>query len=693
MNYGRIIFLLSILLRGWGNKTYLSSGVNLRPINLSQRMYLRISFLTLLFICIAISGQSPYPAFSQRFPVAKKYNCPVEYYIKDAESNNEAYLELASFMKEQGEYNESIRYLKEYLRRENNKKAKLLLGEVYYLNGNSINALSVLKRLNIKGCEYEIYLYLGLIYEDLNDTGLAVKYYEKSMGYRKTSISLYRLGKIFYKEGNYQKAERFFENLVSYDGSNRLAYYYLGDSYFRQGIFPEAYKYLLKASYFYPKSALIGRELSIAKRQLGKEYFLSKEKELLGGRKKVKLAAYRPLSGDIPKVRVAVLKKTKEVSFKSSGRITVEYGNKSVELKGNKLYTIKLEKEKVVLKNYDDSRVIAFLKCPVVLSSYAHPFYILGAVYGRGSFWQSTLDLSLRGKLEIINNGGYLTAVNVLNVEEYLYGVLPAEIYPTSPPEALKAQAVAARTLVFKSLARHRNSSFNFSNDVHYQVYKGIRGYLSTKKAVDATRGQVMMYKGKLIEALYHSNCGGCLRNDAFGKRDYLENKLDNSKGGNFKFTPWNLERWFKSYPESFCLHTDKKSNFRWQRVYDAQDFSIVYGVPIGKLVKINVLKRGQCGHVRSLDVEFVSRKIMLDKDLKIRRFLDDLKSSAFITEVKYTRNGRNVVPGLILFWGAGFGHGEGMCQQGASAMAKDGYTYREILRHYYGDVDIEKIY
>ncbi|RLI52770.1 MAG: hypothetical protein DRO93_14540 [Candidatus Thorarchaeota archaeon] len=86
-------------------------------------------------------------------------------------------------------------------------------------------------------------------------------------------------------------------------------------------------------------------------------------------------------------------------------------------------------------------------------------------------------------------------------------------------------------------------------------------------------------------------------------------------------------------------------------------------------------------------------KKTVLTGDLKIRRFFDNLKSSAFIVEVKYTKDGKSIVPGLILLWGAGFGHGEGMCQQGAAAMAKDGYNYKEILKHYYNNIGIEKLY
>ena len=660
-------------------------------INISLKVLLSNVILAIFAAVFPCGG---YRVFPQEPSGSEKHNFIIERYIKKAEYDKRAYLDLASFMKERRMYAESIRYLKYYLGNNNDKKAKLLLGEVYYLNGESTKAISVLKNLNIRGSEYEIYLYLGLAYEELNNITLAVKYYTKSTNFRKNSISLCRLGKIFYNKGGYKKAIVFFKSLIDYDASNRLADYYLGDSYFKRGNFPKAYKYLLKASRFYPENTLIADKLSIVKKRLGKSYFLAKKKRLLERRKKIKLAAYEPLGENIPKVRVAVLEKEKSVSFKSSGRIIVEYNSsESIELKSNILYTVKLKEKGVVLRRYDSGKIIAFLKCPLVLKSPGYPFYILGAVYGKGSFWQSTLDLSLRGDLEIVRKKNYLTVVNVLNAEEYLYGVLPAEIYPSSGAEALKAQAVAARTLIFKNLGRHKKEGFDFCSGVHCQVYKGMKEYASINKAVDATRGEVMVYEDEPIEAFYHSNCGGCLRGDAFGKRDYLENKLDSKNGGMFRPNPWHLERWFKSYPESFCSFAERKSNFRWQRVYDAQDFLIAYGVPIEELADIDVLKRGECAHIKSLTVEIALKKTMLTGDLEIRRFFDNLKSSAFIAEIKYTRNERGTVPGLILLWGAGFGHGEGMCQQGAAEMAEEGFNYREILKHYYKGIEIKKAY
>jgi len=658
-----------------------------------KNIFLKILFSSIvLAIFAAVCFLNYNQAFSQEPGSHKQYNLTVEQYLKYAQSNKKAFLALASFMKERGKYRESIRYLKEYLKNNDDKKAKLLLGEVYYLNANDKKSLSVLKSLNIKGCQYEIYIYLGLVYEELNRTALAVKYYKKSISLRKNSISLYRLGKIFYKKGDYQKAARFFRELIDYDASNRLAYYYLGDSYFQLNEFAKSYKYMLKAFRFYPKSAVVSDKFSMVKKRLGKAYFIAEKKKLLERRKRIKLAAYKPLGKNIPKVRVSVLEKVKSVSFKSSGRITLKGKNKSIILENNKLYTIKFENGNIVLKKYKDNKIMANLECPLVLKSGYYPFYILGAVYGKGNFWQSTLDLSLRGSIEIIRNNDYFTVINVLSVEEYLYGVLPSEIYPSSGLEALKAQAVAARTLVFKNLGRHRKEGFDFCSGVHCQVYRGMKEYPSTNKAVDATRGEVMAYDGKLIEALYHSNCGGCLRSDAFGKRPYLENKLDTQSGQIFTLSPWDIERWFKDYPESFCRSLEHISNFRWQRIYDAQDFSIVYGEPIDKFV-VGKVKRGECAHIRLLDISIASRKIVLDRDLEIRRFFDNLKSSAFIVEVKYVRKKNNIVPGIILLWGAGFGHGEGMCQQGASGMAKDGYNYKDILKHYYKNVNIEKLY
>ena len=215
---------------------------------------------------------------------------------------------------------------------------------------------------------------------------------------------------------------------------------------------------------------------------------------------------------------------------------------------------------------------------------------------------------------------------------------------------------------------------------MHCQVYRGLNVESSlTNKAVDETRGEVIVYQDTPIEAFYHANCGGCLRGKLFGRRGYLPSNLrDSEDKSKLSLTPWEEERWFKEKRESLCSQ-DKNSNFRWQRVYDREDFKLVFGYSLEELERIIVKSRGDCLHVKEIEVEIEGKVKQIRGDLKIRNFFDNLKSSAFKIEIKYIIKDGVVKPNMLIFWGAGFGHGVGMCQRGAVALAEKGYSYKAV--------------
>ena len=122
-----------------------------------------------------------------------------------------------------------------------------------------------------------------------------------------------------------------------------------------------------------------------------------------------------------------------------------------------------------------------------------------------------TLDKNgYTGTFQVIPNANTFTIIERTPLENYLYGVLPHEMHHTWALEALKAQAVAARTYTLKSIENKSEEPFDLYNDVRSQVYRGsAQVYDSVKKAVDQTRGQVLSYKGELFYTYYHGNCGG----------------------------------------------------------------------------------------------------------------------------------------------------------------------------------------
>jgi SpoIID/LytB domain protein len=602
----------------------------------------------------------------------------------------ENYLNLATIFKESMEYEKAISILEYISPEESNIEIKKMLGKLYYLKGYLNRALEIFK--NLREDDWFVLLYRGLIYEDLNRRELAIKNYLGSLRLRKTTIALHRLGKIYYYAKNYREAIRFFSELIHFDASVRIAYYYLGESYLQETNFKKAYYYLSKARNFYPNAVEIKERVVLVKNKLGKKFFQDRKEKIEQERKIVKLPLYREEKG-IQKVRVGIGRKLTRFTFRSGKGFIISDFHKTFRGRPDKFYTFVLEADNLLLYDYGEGIVYEKFSSPVEVKSSGSPFYILNVTYGKRDFWEKTIDRAYRGNLRIVLTKDGLTLVNILSLEEYLYGVLPSEIPPSVNFEALKAQAVAGRTVAYRNLGRHAKEGFDFCPDVHCQVYQGISVEKEeTNRAVRETRGEILLYSNQPIEAFYHSNCGGCLRGDTFGRREYLISKFDSLKlspeRNSYELSPYDEEMWFLSEPEELC--STERSDFRWQRIYDSEDFFLSFGFPLKDLKNIIPLNKGDCFHYDTVKVVTSQKELTIEGDLKIRNFFDKLRSSAFKLEIKFSPAGK---PELIFFWGAGFGHATGLCQRGAVNMADKGFNYKEILSHYYPGTDIGKIY
>jgi len=629
-------------------------------------------------------------------------------------SNLKDYLDTAALFKESGEYERAIDILETAKDFSKNLQLLKYQARLEFLSGRSSQALGFFN--NIKDKDWQSFLYLGLIYEDLGEEALAIENYSKSLGLRVNTIAYFRLGKIYRKKGDYKKAAKYFSGLVKFDPSVRLAYYYLGECLYQDNNCQEAYKFLAKAINFYPKDRVVSEKLKAVKQSLGEDFFRARKKKEEERRKKVRLTAYVQEEG-IPLVRVGLARGAEKFSFSCPGNFLISDGKDSYSALANKFYTLALVGERITLRGYQDKKEYKSFSGPLNITSLESkevkfPFYVLCLSSGKGDFWNRERDRAYRGDLEITTKAGALTLVNILSVEEYLYGVLSAEMSSKAHAQALRAQAVAARTFVFRNLGRHKQEGFNFCPLVHCQVYQGISAQTpSTIAAVRDTRGEVIVYKDRPIEALFHAHCGGCLASDVFGESDYLEEKMDSFDASTLlSINPeqakcvegrrrrvdlgmpdsaYSEEEWFFNSPLVFCSK-DKGSKFRWQRVYDDEDFSIAFGEKLEDLKDILLKEKGDCFHYKEIEVIISEGSKDLRGDLNIRNYFDHLRSSAFKIEKKLSAQGQ---PSMLFFWGAGFGHGAGMCQDGAVGMAEAGYSWQQIINHYFPNTEIKKLY
>jgi len=274
-----------------------------------------------------------------------------------------------------------------------------------------------------------------------------------------------------------------------------------------------------------------------------------------------------------------------------------------------------------------------------------------------------------------IDRAGTLAVVNSVPEDRLLDGLVPSEIYASAPAEALKAQAVAARgELLAKIGLRHVGDPYVVCAEQHCQVYGGAgKEDPRTSEAVRLTRGQILLDEtGRLVDTVYSACCGGHTEdNDRVwpGLADPALRGRPDGAGG--RVSDATLREFLESPPSTFCSRANGR--FRWEARGDAAALGDALGV--GELREMRVLERGSSG--RAVAVRAVGGKgeTVLRGELRIRKLLGNLKSSLFMVE----RDGAEFV-----FRGGGWGHGVGMCQEGAMGMAREGRNYRAILQHYY---------
>lgn len=297
----------------------------------------------------------------------------------------------------------------------------------------------------------------------------------------------------------------------------------------------------------------------------------------------------------------------------------------------------------------------------------------------------------------ILANNKKVNLINLINIEEYLYGVVPSEMQSTWTDEALKVQAVAARTYTLKHLGRHLKEGFDLCASQHCAVYKGIFSEnKKTNAAVDATKGEVLVdEKNEFIDTFYSYCCGGHTQDisDVWGlkKKPTLKGIFDGeATDWQFPLSPFFFEEWTRSLPEVYCKTTgDNEISFRWIRYFNGEDLKnfINKKERIGNIKSIEPVKRAKYGALTEMRVigEKGSRNFKFDA---IRNMLGKIRSN--VIKWEYSKEGSGFIDEIFIY-GAGWGHGVGMCQRGVKSMADKGKDYKEILSHYYPDTKIIK--
>jgi len=346
-------------------------------------------------------------------------------------------------------------------------------------------------------------------------------------------------------------------------------------------------------------------------------------------------------------------------------------------------------------------------------------FTLHGVTIGQKFHWERQESQTFSGILKLVVDEDKIVAINILPVEDYLTSVISSEMKGSCSLEFLKAAAVISRSWLYAQMQRRQEHAeqaapffsfvkgegesirwydredhtiFDVCADDHCQRYQGITRASNPKvaEAVSATRGQVLMYDGRICDARFGKCCGG--------------------QTNEFQYCWENIEvPYLRSVKDPYCNTSDKKILRQVLNDYDLETHDFYewteelsqeeahdlickhLKMELGPILGMEIVEKGPGGHISKLRIVGQEKSFIVGKELEIRRMLSTshLKSSAFTVETKNVRNG---IPGRFILHGHGWGHGVGLCQIGAAVMGEQGYSYKKILKHYYTGAQIAKL-
>jgi stage II sporulation protein D len=369
-------------------------------------------------------------------------------------------------------------------------------------------------------------------------------------------------------------------------------------------------------------------------------------------------------------------------------------------------------------------------------------FDVHNVVIGIDFHWERHETQRFSGALQLVIEDGRIRLINHVRTEDYLKSVISSEMSAEASLELLKAHAIISRgwllspilqpsvpttriekyddspDRIIKWYERDMHSNFDVCADDHCQRYQGILRVSTTSvnEAIRLTRGMVLVKGDTLCDARYFKACGGVTErfDSCWADQDvsYLQPVRDvvNHKEFPDLTLEKNAQAWIRSSPEAFCNTTDVKvlnqvlnnydqetaDFFRWEVCYTQDELSDLIqrksGIDVGQVLNLVVVRRGASARIVELKIVGSKRTVVVGKELEIRKWLSEshLYSSAFVVD---TLPKGVALPQLFILRGAGWGHGVGLCQVGAAMMGEKGYTYKQILKHYFNNATIRKVY
>lgn len=526
------------------------------------------------------------------------------------------------------------------------------------------------------------------------------------------SLANFLLGQLYEEEQNYKAAAKAYEQAVEYDHQFIEARIHYAHCLEKSKQYNEAYRQYKMIASADKKNTRAQEALERVKPHLTKP-----EKELSTDVVRSGHLAVQPLllpPGQEEPIEIKIGLGTQpggkpsertNVTFNPSHPFIVKdsKGKQICTGKANETWTARLENNQAYLIS-SQGKKFGFTKSVTIVPQTDSPvqaptILIKNILSGAGMSWAAMHDKEYRGKLQIVHDTSLhtLVPVNIVTLDEYVQGIIASEMPAGFPQEALRAQAVLARTYALKHKGKHKTYGYDLCDTQNCQVYGGVSAETEPgNAAVESTLGQVMTYKDKPIESVFSANCGGATQSakDAgWNDTPYLNTVSDYQEFNFEHLEPYHFKALLQ-YPSAAYSKYNKHVSlaaFRWSRVVSEKELRNVIKnqkKDIGEITALIPQQRSRAGYVTKLLVKGTKGTVTLHKENVIRNNLSVglLRSSYFIVQPNY----ENRQLKYFVFYGGGWGHGVGFCQTGAAGRADAGQTYQEILQHYFPQAQLK---